>query len=67
MRSSSSRTAARPGRYEDDGQLEHPVRQDQPVEDVGPAGLIEGFVTSSRLPAGERFAIGAAVWLAFIC
>lgn len=31
------------------------------------SGLIEGFVTPSRLPAGERFAIGAAVWLAFIC
>ena len=30
------------------------------------SGLVEGFVTPSRLSAFERLAIGTAVWLAFL-
>ncbi|GAA3607577.1 stage II sporulation protein M [Microlunatus ginsengisoli] len=30
------------------------------------SGLVEGFVTPSRLPAQDRLAIGAVVWLAFL-
>ncbi len=30
------------------------------------SGLVEGFVTPSRLSAPERLAIGAAVWIAFL-
>jgi hypothetical protein len=30
------------------------------------SGLVEGFVTPSRLSAAARLAIGASVWLAFL-